>query len=105
MFAEGGAARFLDVQKHHHVVRVHVELEVIVQHLLVAEPRIGQQILLDRFAEVIVLVAGRQLGQAAAAGTAARHSSAGEPHRRGYFPARKRTHLGTEEQIREKQKH
>lgn len=58
---EGRSARLLDVQKHHHVVGVHVELEVIVEHLLVAEARIGQQVLLDRFAEVVMFEAGDQL--------------------------------------------
>lgn len=58
MLPEGGSSCFLDVQKYHHIVGIHVELEVIVEDLLVAEPRIGQQILLHRFAQIVMFVAG-----------------------------------------------
>lgn len=46
MPAERSTACFLYVQEHHHVVCVNVELKVLVQHLLVAQSRIGQLLLL-----------------------------------------------------------
>lgn len=61
MLSEGGSACFLDVQKHHHIVGVHIELEVIVQDFLVAESRIGQQVLLHRFAQIVMLVRGDEI--------------------------------------------
>jgi len=33
------------VQEDHHVVAIHVELEIIVQHILVAQPGIGYDVL------------------------------------------------------------
>lgn len=43
MTPERGAACLLDVQEDHHVVSVHIELEVVVQDLLIAQSWIGQQ--------------------------------------------------------------
>lgn len=45
MAAEGGAAGFLYMQKDHDVVAVHIELEVIVEHILVAESCIGNYVI------------------------------------------------------------
>ena len=41
MLAERGAARLLNVQKHHDVVRVHVKLEVVIDDIVVAEADVG----------------------------------------------------------------
>lgn len=41
MLAERCAARLLNMQKNHHIVCVHIELEVLVHYVLVTETRIG----------------------------------------------------------------
>lgn len=48
---ERGAAGFLDVQKYHDIMRVHVELKVVFLDVFVAEAGV-QRHLLQRFAEI-----------------------------------------------------
>lgn len=44
MFPEGGAAGFLYMQEHHNVVGVKVEAKVVMEHLVVRQPRLGDHV-------------------------------------------------------------
>lgn len=68
MSTKRGAACLLYVQKYHDIVSIHIELEIIVKHIFVAQSRIGYDILWYRrlcrgnCRAAVVVVAGVGVG-------------------------------------------